>query len=52
MPGTQTKAGPEQRSLQALPRHGIGEWLAPIAAFLAIVALVLASICIMLGTRI
>jgi hypothetical protein len=51
MPGTQTKVGPEQSSLQA-PRHGNGEWLAPIAAFLAIVALVLASICIMLGSRI
>lgn len=51
MSGPQTKVGPEQSSLPA-PRHGIGEWLAPIAAFLAIAALVLSSICIMLGSRI
>ena len=46
-----TKAGLEQKSLP-VARHGMGEWLAPVAAFLTLAALVLASIWIVLGSRI
>ncbi|HKN34628.1 MAG TPA: hypothetical protein VJX16_15425 [Terriglobales bacterium] len=52
MPANQPNIGPEQRSSHVEPRPGIGEWLAPVLAFLTIAALVLASIWIVLGSRI